>query len=118
MLALTLGAPALAAEPPGVVDVPTRAPEPALHGHRFAFVAGGLLMLGGAGLGYLAQGEARRAQSLESARESRAALERSRTTAATANVLYGVAGLTLAYGLLLEFLPKPAADAASLTFHF
>ncbi len=117
VLALTLGAPALAAEPSGV-DVPMRAPEPALHGHRFAFVAGGLLLLGGAGLGYLAQGEAKRAQSLESARESRAALERSRTTAATANVLYGVAGLTLAYGLLLELLPEPAADAASLTFHF
>lgn len=121
VLVLTLGAPALAADPASeipTVDAPRRAPESALHGHRYAFVAGGVLLLGAAGVGYLAQGEARRAQSLESARDSQAALERARTTAATANVLYAVAGVTLVYGLVLELLPEPAADAASLTFHF
>ena len=73
---------------------------------------------GASGFGYFSRGEARRAESLESARESSAALNRARTAAATSNVMYGVAGLTLAYGLLLEFLPEPAADAASLTYHF
>ena len=122
VLALTLGAPALAAESsqpePLAVDAPRRAPQPVLHGHRYAFVAGGILLAGGVAVGYLAQGEARRAQSLESARDSREALERARTTAATSNLLYAVAGVTLVYGLVLELLPEPAADAASLTFHF
>ncbi len=76
------------------------------------------MLLGGVGFGFFSRGEAKRAASLESARESRVALDRARAAAATANVMYGVAGLTLAYGLLLEFLPEPAADAASLTYHF
>lgn len=76
------------------------------------------MLLGGVGFGFFSRGEAKRAASLESARESRVALDRARTAAATSNVMYGVAGLTLAYGLLLEFLPEPAADAASLTYHF
>jgi hypothetical protein len=104
--------------PAAALDAPTRAPEPLLRGHRYAYAAGGLLLLGGVGFGYFSRGEARRAESLEPARESRAALNRARTAAATSNVMYGVAGLTLAYGLLLEFLPEPAADAASLTYHF
>jgi hypothetical protein len=135
VLALTLALPAAAAEPespaqaqadkPALpsaaapeLDAPMRAPEPFIRGHRYAYVAGGVLLLGGVGFGYFSRGEAKRAESLETARESRAALDRARATAATANVMYGVAGLTLAYGLLLEFLPEPAADAASLTFHF
>ncbi|ADO71492.1 hypothetical protein [Stigmatella aurantiaca] len=128
-LALTLALPAAAAEPPSSsaapaavqapgVDAPLRAPEPFLRGHRYAFAAGGVLLLGGIGVGYFARGEARRAESLESAREANTALHRARAASATANVMYGVAGLTLAYGLLLEFLPEPAADAASLTYHF
>jgi Tfp pilus assembly protein FimV len=107
-----------ASAPVAALDAPTREPEPFIRGHRYAYVAGGLLLLGGVGFGYFSRGEARRAESLESARESSAALNRARTAAATANVMYGVAGLTLAYGLLLEFLPEPAADAASLTYHF
>ncbi|WP_225411477.1 hypothetical protein [Stigmatella hybrida] len=127
-LALMLALPAAAAEPsssasaPGVqvptVDAPRRSPEPFLRGHRYAFAAGGALLLGGIGVGFFARGEARRADSLESAREASSALHRARAASATANVMYGVAGLTLAYGLLLEFLPEPAADAASLTYHF
>ncbi|MDY7230716.1 hypothetical protein [Hyalangium rubrum] len=100
------------------LDAPAREPEPFIRGHRYAYVAGGALLLGGVGFGYFSRGEAKRAQSLESAREARAALDRARTASATANVMYGVAGLTLAYGLLLELLPEPAADAASLTYHF
>jgi hypothetical protein len=86
--------------------------------HRYVFVAGGLLALGGAGFGYLAHGESQRARTLSSARESSAAFDRARANAATANVLYGVAGLTVAYGLVLVLLPEPAAEKASLTFHF
>jgi hypothetical protein len=107
-----------ASAPVAGLDAPTRDSEPFIRGHRYAYVAGGLLLLGGVGFGYFSRGEARRAESLETARESRAALNRARTAAATSNVMYGVAGLTLAYGLLLEFLPEPAADAASLTYHF
>jgi hypothetical protein len=119
-LVLTLGLPAAAAASPRAPDAPERAAsEPSgLHGHRYAFVAGGLLLLGGAGFGYLAQGEANRARTLSSARDSGAALDRARASAATANVLYGVAGMTVLYGLVLELLPEPAAEKASLSFHF
>ncbi len=76
------------------------------------------MLLGGGAFGYLAHGESQRARTLSSARESGAAYDRARAHAATANVLYGVAGLTLAYGLVLELLPEPVAEKASLTFHF
>ncbi|MFY0566658.1 hypothetical protein ACN28E_22855 [Archangium lansingense] len=115
-LVLTLGLPASAAEPSHAADAPARAS--GLQGHRYAFVAGGLLFLGGAGFGYLAQGESNRARTLSSARESSAAFDRARTHAATANLLYAVAGVTVVYGLVLELLPEPAAEKASLTFHF
>jgi hypothetical protein len=101
-----------------VLDAPAREPEPFIRGHRYAYIASGGLLLAGVGFGYFSRGEAKRAQSLESARESQAALGRARTAAATANLMYGVAGLTLAYGLVLELLPEPAAEAASLTYHF
>jgi hypothetical protein len=121
-LVLAPGLPALAAEPssPGAStsrDAPTRAPS-GLYGHRYAFVAGGVLLLGGLGFGYFAQGEAGRARTLGSASEASAALSRAHAQAATANMLYGVAGATLLYGLVLELLPEPAAEKASLTFHF
>ena len=110
--------PAPASVPAAALDLPTRGAEPFIHGYRYSYVAGGVLLLGGVGFGYFARGEGKRAQSLESARESRIALDRARAAAATANLMYGVAGLTIAYGVLLEFLPEPAADAASLTYHF
>lgn len=116
-LVLTLGLPA-AAESPPTPDVPIAQASPGFRGHRVAFVAGGLVLLGGGAFGYLAHGESQRARTLSSARESGAAYDRARAHAATANVLYGVAGLTLAYGLVLELLPEPAAEKASLTFHF
>jgi hypothetical protein len=52
----------------------------------------GGLALGGLGLGFFAQGEARRAQSLESAHDARVTLDRARTAAASANLLYATAG--------------------------
>lgn len=121
-LVLAPGLPALAAEPSTsgtgtLTDMPTREPS-GLHAHRYAFAAGGVLLLGGLGFGYFARGEAERARTLSSARESSSALARARAQAATANVLYGVAGATLLYGLVLELLPEPAAEKASLTFHF
>ncbi len=115
-LVLTLGLPAAAAEPSRAADAPERAA--GLHGHRYAFVAGGLLLLGGGAFGYLAQGESNRARTLSSARESHAALQRAQANAATANLLYAVAGVTVVYGLVLELLPEPAAEKASLTFRF
>ncbi len=118
-LVLTLGLPAAAAdESPQVSDVPQRAPDAGFPPHRYAFVAGGVLALGGAAFGYLAQGESDRARTLSSARDASAALGRAQASAATANVLYGVAGATLLYALVLELLPEPAAEKASLTFHF
>lgn len=116
-LVLTLSVPAVAAEPT-TLDAPARRDAPVLHGHRYAFVAGGVLALGGLGLGFFAQGEAKRAQSLESARDARATLDRARTAAATANLLYITAGAAVLYGLALELLPPRAADAASLTYRF
>ncbi|WP_240360715.1 hypothetical protein [Pyxidicoccus caerfyrddinensis] len=120
VLLLTLAVPASAARAaePAAVDAPVRAPTPVLHGHRYAFVAGGVLALGGLGLGFFAQGEARRAQSLESAHDARVTLDRARTAAASANLLYATAGAAVLYGLVLELLPQPAAEAASLTYHF
>ncbi|MCP3103416.1 hypothetical protein LZ198_31490 [Myxococcus sp. K15C18031901] len=104
--------------PVAAVDAPVRASTPALHGHRYAFVAGGVLALGGLGLGFFAQGEAKRAQGLTSAREARIGMDRARAASATANVLYVAAGAAVLYGLVLELLPDEAADAASLTYHF
>jgi hypothetical protein len=115
-LVLTLGLPAAAAEPSRAADAPARAA--GLHGHRYAFVAGGVLLLGGVGFGYLAQGESHRARTLSSARESGAALDRARANAATSNLLYAMAGVTVVYGLVLELLPEPTAEKASLTFRF
>lgn len=86
--------------------------------HRLAYVGGGLLLLGGAGLGLYAASEAQRAQTLSSAPDTARALENARTSATTANLMYGLAGLALIYGIALELLPQPAADKASLTFHF
>jgi hypothetical protein len=100
-----------------LTDAPTRE-SPLVRTHRYAFVAGGALLVGGLGFGYFARGEAARARTLSSASESSIALERARSRAATANVLYGVAGATLLYGIVLELLPEPAAEKASLTFHF
>lgn len=86
--------------------------------YRFGYVAGGALALTGTAFGFIAQSEALRAGTLTSARESGATLALARERAATANLCFVLAGATALYALVLEFLPRPAADAASLAFRF
>jgi len=86
--------------------------------HRYGYVAGGVLALTGAGFGFISRAEAERATTLTSARESAEALRLARDHAATANLCYAMAGVTVLYALVLELLPRPAADAASLAFRF
>lgn len=85
---------------------------------RYAYAGAGVFLLGGIGFSYWARGQAERAETIASAREASEQLREAKTSAATANVLYTLAGLTLAYGLVLELLPEQAADKADLTFHF
>ncbi len=87
--------------------------------HRYAYAGAGLLLLGGLGVSYWADGYARTANGdLTSARDYQRNLATARTSAATANMLYAMAGVTLAYGLVMELLPEEAADKANLTFRF
>lgn len=86
--------------------------------HRYTYAASGVLLLGGLGMTVIAHGEASRAELITSSELARSELRNARTSAATANLLYALAGLTLAYGLVLELLPEPARDTADLTFHF
>jgi len=103
-----------AAEPPSSLE-----PSPELFpARRLTFVGGGVLALGGLGLGLYAQSEARRATTLATAPDTSVALDHARQAAASANLLYGLAGAAILYGLVLELLPPPAAEKASLTFHF
>jgi hypothetical protein len=86
--------------------------------HRLGYVAGGALALTGAAFGLVARSEASRASTVTSARESTEALRLARDHAATANLCFAMAGVTVVYALVVEFLPRPAADATSLAFRF
>jgi hypothetical protein len=86
--------------------------------HRYAFLGAGALGAAGLIFGFVSHGQQERAKSLSSAAEAANTLEDARQSAATANVLYALAGATLVYALVLELLPEPAAEKASLTFHF
>lgn len=86
--------------------------------HRYGYVLGGAFLVGGLAFAYSAQGEGKRAETIGTAREAFQALENARASAATANVLYGVAAVTLAVTLIFELLPPRIAERASLTFHF
>ncbi len=86
--------------------------------HRYAFLGAGALAVGGLVFGFIAHGQQERAKTLSSAAETAKTLDDARQSAATANVLYALAGATLVYALVLEFLPEPAAEKASLTVHF
>lgn len=105
-----------AAAPPKATEV--QASAKGTPPQRYLYVASGVLLVGGLGLSYLAQGEMVRADSVTKARLSQDSLQAARTSAASANMLYILSGLTLAYGLALEFLPEKARDQADLTFHF
>lgn len=122
-LCLLLWSPFASAAPANDDDSAADAPEAetslaSLPSHRFAFVGAGGFAVLGFGFSYWAQGQAQRASSIESARDARAQLQAAQASAQAANVMYGLAAASLIYGLALELLPEPAAEKASLTFHF
>ncbi len=86
--------------------------------NRYAYAAGVVFLLSGLAAGYVAQGDAARAQTVSSAVDTRSALLDAQTASATSNLLFALAGLTIAYGIVLELLPPKIANRASLTFHF
>lgn len=86
--------------------------------HRYGYVLGGGFFVAGLAFAYSAQGEGKRAETIGTAREASQALDNARASAATANVIYGVAAVTLAITLVFELLPPRLAEKASLTFHF
>jgi hypothetical protein len=90
----------------------------ALPPHRYAYFIGAAFLVGGLAFTYSAQSEAKRAETIGIASEASAALNNARAAAATSNVMYGLAATSLAVALLFEVLPEPAAQKASLTFHF
>jgi archaellum component FlaD/FlaE len=85
---------------------------------RATYIIGGAFLVGGLAFAFSAQGEAKRTETITSAVEAQNALVNARASAATASVFYGLAVATFAYAIMLEFLPEPLAEKASLTFHF
>lgn len=85
---------------------------------RYTYILGGAFVVGGLAFAFSAQGEAKRSDTITSAAEAQAALVNARASAAMASVMYGLAAATLIYAFVLEFLPEPVAEKASLTFHF
>ncbi|MBX7102382.1 MAG: hypothetical protein K1X89_31990 [Myxococcaceae bacterium] len=103
-----------APEEPPVVEEPSKPWRP----HRYAFIGGGVILAGGLAFAYAAQGEAKRAETIGSAKEAGHALDNARAAAAASNVMYGLAIATLAYAALLEFLPERISNKLTLSFHF
>jgi hypothetical protein len=85
---------------------------------RYTYVAGAAMLLAGLGAGYIAQGDTSRAQSAPAAPDARSAYQDAQLASSTANLLYCLAALTVAYGLVLELLPPSITEKATLTFHF
>jgi hypothetical protein len=85
---------------------------------RYPYVAGGAFLLAALGAGYIAQGDTSRAQTAPAALDARSAYQDAQLASSTANLLYCLAALTVAYGLVLEFLPPSYTEKATLTFHF
>ncbi len=110
---------ALATDKPELTEkVEETRPSAGFARHRYGYIIGGGFLVAGLAFAYSAQGEAKRAETIGSAREASQALENARASAATANVIYGAAIATLVVTLLFEVLPVPLAEKASLTFHF
>ena len=86
--------------------------------HRYGYIIGAGFLVTGLAFAYSSQGEAKRAETIGTAREASQALENARASAATANVVYGMAIAALTVTLLFELIPEPLAEMASLTFHF
>jgi hypothetical protein len=72
---------------------------------RYGFLGAGVFAVGGAGFIYLAQGEAKRAETTAVAREANRNLQAARASSAMANVLLGLAVLSAGYALVMEALP-------------
>jgi hypothetical protein len=85
---------------------------------RYAYVLGAVLGGTGAVFAYQAQGEAKRAETIGSALEAQRAINSARASAALANVMFGLAIAAVVLAIVLEFIPEPVAEKASLTFHF
>ena len=108
-----------AAETPEISEKPEDdKPSAGFLRHRYGYVIGGGFLVAGLAFAYSAQGEAKRAETIGTAREASQALENARASAATANVIFGAAAASLVVALLFEILPEPIAEKASLTFHF
>jgi hypothetical protein len=88
------------------------------HEHRYLFLVGGISGSVGLGLSYWAQGESRRANSLYTATDARRIHDFARMTAASSNVLFTVAAVSILYGVVLELLPRDVATKATMNFHF
>lgn len=86
--------------------------------HRYGYLIGAGFLVTGLALAYSSQGEAKRAETIGTAREASQALENARASAASANVIYGIAIASLVVTILFEVIPEPLANKASLTFHF
>jgi hypothetical protein len=86
--------------------------------HRYSYIVGGAFLVGGLAFAFSAQGEARRSDTITSAVETQNARVNARASAAMASVMLSLAAATLIYAFILEFLPEPVAEKASLTFHF
>lgn len=105
-------------EKPEISEKNEERPSAGFARHRYGYVIGGGFLVAGLAFAYSAQGEAKRAETIGTAREASQALENARASAATANVIFGAAAVTLVVALLFEVLPDPVAEKASLTFHF
>lgn len=86
---------------------------------RYPYVMG--VVFAGIGIfsGIVARGQANVAQSPGgSAHQAQVSISEAQASASLANVMYGLAIAAVLTALVLEFLPDPAAEKASLTFHF
>lgn len=118
---------AFAADPATPDDAPRANPEavalqpaepPQIHAPTYVYAASGVFLVGALGFSFYANGQTHRADTLVSATAAHDEFLAARRSAATANMLYAVAGLTLAYGLVLQFFPDSVAHNTDLMFHF
>src|SRR5687768_3893820 len=81
---------------------------PSASTHRYLFVGAGVLTVLGGGMAYIAVGESDRARRFSSATGAARIMSGAHQTAATANLLFGLAGALALYGLALELMPPQA----------
>ncbi len=105
-------------EPSSALPTPEVIARTGFGAHRYAYIGGAVVAATGLVLAYYAQGEAKRAQTVGSAQETRNALSNATSAAGAANVMYAAGAALVAYALLIEVLPQRLADKVSFTFHF